>query len=113
MKGERLDERVLREGLAESRSAARGLILAGRVLVADEPVDKAGTLIPPDKAVRLRSGTRSFVSRGGDKLAAALALPRCRRLDGWIHGLSAAGGSDACRRPRRGQGADAFPAATR
>lgn len=76
MKGERLDERVLREGLAESRSAARGLILAGRVLVADEPVDKAGTLIPPDKAVRLRSGTRSFVSRGGDKLAAALAAFR-------------------------------------
>lgn len=73
MKGERLDERVLREGLAESRSAARALILAGRVLVADEPVDKAGTPISPEKPVRLRSGTRTFVSRGGDKLSAALS----------------------------------------
>ena len=72
MKGERLDERVLREGLAESRSAARALILAGRVLVDDETVDKAGTPIAPDKQVRLRSGTRAFVSRGGDKLAGAL-----------------------------------------
>lgn len=71
-RGERLDERVVREGLAESRSAAQALVLAGKILVDDVPVDKAGTRIAPDKAVRLKGGARSFVSRGGDKLASAL-----------------------------------------
>ncbi len=72
MKGERLDERVVREGLVESRSAAQALILAGRVLVDDGPVDKAGTRVAPESVVRLKGGQRAFVSRGGDKLAAAL-----------------------------------------
>ena len=72
MKAERLDERVVREGLAETRSAAQALILAGRVLIDDEPVDKSGTRIGPDRRIRLKGGLRAFVSRGGDKLAAAL-----------------------------------------
>jgi 23S rRNA (cytidine1920-2'-O)/16S rRNA (cytidine1409-2'-O)-methyltransferase len=72
VKGERLDERVVREGLVESRSAAQALILAGRVLVDDGPVDKAGTRVAPESVVRLKGGQRAFVSRGGDKLAAAL-----------------------------------------
>jgi len=72
VKGERLDERLVREGLAESRSLARSLVLAGRVLVDDRPVDKAGTRIDPESAVRLRGEGRRFVSRGGEKLAAAL-----------------------------------------
>lgn len=73
MKGERLDERVVREGLAPSRSAAQALILAGRVLVDDEPVDKSGTRIAEERSIRLKGGTRRFVSRGGEKLDAALA----------------------------------------
>lgn len=72
MKGERLDERVVREGLAESRTAAQALILSGRVLVDDAPVDKAGTRIAAERSVRLKGGARPFVSRGGEKLAAAL-----------------------------------------
>lgn len=72
MKGERLDERVVREGLAPSRSAAQALILAGRVLVDDEPVDKSGTRIVAERSIRLKGGMRRFVSRGGEKLAAAL-----------------------------------------
>ena len=72
MKGERLDERVVREGLAPSRSAAQALILAGRVLVDDEPVDKSGTRIPAERCIRLKGGARRFVSRGGEKLSAAL-----------------------------------------
>ncbi|MBB83112.1 MAG: TlyA family rRNA (cytidine-2'-O)-methyltransferase [Deltaproteobacteria bacterium] len=71
-KGDRLDERVVAEGLAASRSAAQSLILAGKVLVDDVPVDKAGTRIPPEKEIRLKGGPRAFVSRGGDKLASAL-----------------------------------------
>jgi 23S rRNA (cytidine1920-2'-O)/16S rRNA (cytidine1409-2'-O)-methyltransferase len=72
LKGERLDERVVREGLAESRSAAQALILAGRVLVDDQRVDKAGTRVAPEHTIRLKGGARPFVSRGGEKLAAAL-----------------------------------------
>jgi 23S rRNA (cytidine1920-2'-O)/16S rRNA (cytidine1409-2'-O)-methyltransferase len=72
LKGERLDERVVREGLAPSRSAAQALILAGRVLVDDEPRDKSGTRIAPERIVRVKGGLRRFVSRGGEKLAAAL-----------------------------------------
>lgn len=72
-KGERLDERVVREGLAESRSAAQALILAGRILVDDAPVDKAGVRVGPDARVRVKGGVRRFVSRGGDKLEGALA----------------------------------------
>ena len=71
-KAERLDERVFREGLAESRSAAQALILSGRVLVDDVPCDKAGTRIDPEREIRLKGGARSFVSRGGEKLTAAL-----------------------------------------
>ena len=71
-KGERLDERVVRDGLAESRSAAQALILSGRVLVDDARVDKAGTRVAPARSVRVKGGARRFVSRGGEKLSAAL-----------------------------------------
>jgi len=69
----RLDERVHAEGLAESRSLARSLILAGRVLVDDVPVDKPGTRVRDDAVLRLKGEARRYVSRGGDKLAGALA----------------------------------------
>jgi 23S rRNA (cytidine1920-2'-O)/16S rRNA (cytidine1409-2'-O)-methyltransferase len=49
------------------------LIIAGRVLVDDERVDKSGTRIPADRQIRLKGGPRPFVSRGGNKLAAALS----------------------------------------
>jgi len=39
-RGQRLDERVVAEGLAETRSRAEALIRAGRVLVDDAPVEK-------------------------------------------------------------------------
>jgi 23S rRNA (cytidine1920-2'-O)/16S rRNA (cytidine1409-2'-O)-methyltransferase len=71
-KPERLDERLVREGLAESRTEAQALILAGRVLVGDEPGGKPGMRVAPEKGVRLKGGARPFVSRGGEKLAAAL-----------------------------------------
>lgn len=72
-KGERLDERLVREGLAESRTAAAALIRTGEVLVDDAPVDKPGTRVRSGSSVRLRSARRRFVSRGGEKLAGALA----------------------------------------
>ena len=72
-KSERLDERLLAEGLAPSRTLGQALIRAGRVLVDDVPVDKPGTRIRGDARLRLRGEARRFVSRGGEKLAGALA----------------------------------------
>ena len=68
----RLDERLVADGLAETRSLAEALIRAGRVLVDDAPVEKPGTRVPPDAEIRLRGEPRPFVSRGGEKLAGAL-----------------------------------------
>ena len=69
---QRLDERMLADGLAETRSRAQSLIRVGRVLVDDTPVDKPGTAIRSDACVRVRGEDRRFVSRGGEKLAGAL-----------------------------------------
>ena len=70
--GRRLDERLVEDGLAPSRSRAQALVLSGVVLVDDSPVDKPGTRVAASAAVRLRGGVRQFVSRGGEKLAGAL-----------------------------------------
>jgi len=72
MKGQRLDERVVAEGLADNRTRARALIMSGSVLVDDVPCDKAGTVVKPEAAIRLKGTVRRFVSRGGEKLAGAL-----------------------------------------
>lgn len=68
----RLDERVLADGLASSRSQAHGLIRAGRVLVDDTLVDKPGARVRAEAMLRIRGQGRRFVSRGGEKLAGAL-----------------------------------------
>ncbi len=67
----RLDVLLVERGLAESRAQARGLIMAGRVRVGGERVDKAGTLVAPDVEIDLDQPPR-FVSRGGFKLEGAL-----------------------------------------
>ena len=68
----RLDQLLVARGLAPSRAQAQALILAGRVLVEGSAAAKAGTLVPEAAAVTLKPAPR-FVSRGGEKLAAALA----------------------------------------
>jgi 23S rRNA (cytidine1920-2'-O)/16S rRNA (cytidine1409-2'-O)-methyltransferase len=68
----RLDQLVLDQGLAETRSKARALILAGEILVAGQPACKAGQLIAPDDPVTLAHPGPRYVSRGGIKLAGAL-----------------------------------------
>jgi len=67
----RLDQLLVARGLAESRSKAQALIRAGLVLVEGQLRDKPGTLVPPDAAIALKERPR-YVSRGGEKLAAAL-----------------------------------------
>ena len=69
---QRLDERLVVEGLADTRSLAQSLIRAGRVLVDDTPNDKPGTRIQDEASVRVRGEQKRFVSRGGEKLAGAL-----------------------------------------
>lgn len=64
-------EALLDRQLAQSEQQARGLILAGRVLVNDARIDKPGQRIYSGDKIRLR-GVRNFVSRAGDKLQAAL-----------------------------------------
>ncbi|HEY0715920.1 MAG TPA: SAM-dependent methyltransferase, partial [Polyangia bacterium] len=70
---QRADLVVVEQGLAPSREKARALILAGEVLQGDTPIDKAGELIAADATLRLRNEPMPFVSRGGIKLAHALA----------------------------------------
>ena len=63
---------MVSRGLADTRAKAQALILAGRVQVDGRPVTKAGTLVPADAAVEVMEPASPYVSRGGDKLAAAL-----------------------------------------
>jgi 23S rRNA (cytidine1920-2'-O)/16S rRNA (cytidine1409-2'-O)-methyltransferase len=69
----RADQRLVELGLAESRSRAQALILAGEVLWGDRPVDKAGAQVSADAELHLRSNPLRYVSRGGLKLEKALA----------------------------------------
>jgi len=68
----RLDQLLVTKGLARSRTEAQALILAGRVSLAGGGMAvKPGTLVAGETAVTLKPAPR-FVSRGGEKLAAAL-----------------------------------------
>ncbi len=71
MKKIRLDELLVLRGLAESRAQAKALIMSGRVLRGTERLDKPGKDFPEDIELTVEQPPR-FVSRGGEKLAAAL-----------------------------------------
>lgn len=64
---------MIERELAPSRARAQALILAGRVLVDEQKVDKPGAAIRPDAVLRVLGDARRYVSRGGEKLEAALA----------------------------------------
>ncbi|WP_263365212.1 TlyA family RNA methyltransferase [Edaphobacter bradus] len=69
----RLDKLLVDQGHAASRERAQALILAGRVLVNEQRVDKPGAPVPADAAIRLLGSDLKYVSRGGLKLEHALA----------------------------------------
>lgn len=71
MKKLRLDELLVARGLAESRAQAKALIMSGRVLRGTERLDKPGKDFAEDIELTVEQPPR-FVSRGGEKLAAAL-----------------------------------------
>src|SRR5262245_42879185 len=67
----RLDVLLVERGLAESRAKAQAMIMAGQVRVAGQVTLKPATAISNDSVLTVDSGPR-FVSRGGEKLDAAL-----------------------------------------
>jgi 23S rRNA (cytidine1920-2'-O)/16S rRNA (cytidine1409-2'-O)-methyltransferase len=67
----RLDQLLVQRGMAETRSKAQALIMAGEVRVAGVASPKAGDLVPADVQVEV-AGALPYASRGGYKLAHAL-----------------------------------------
>jgi len=70
----RLDRILVDRGLTTSREQARALILAGRVLVNEFKIDKAGSQVPEAADIRIAGDRNPFVSRGGLKLQGALEV---------------------------------------
>jgi 23S rRNA (cytidine1920-2'-O)/16S rRNA (cytidine1409-2'-O)-methyltransferase len=72
MAKERADKVLVERGLAESRTRAQALILAGQVLVREQRIEKPGQLVETDAEIRIKGETLRYAGRGGLKLEAAL-----------------------------------------
>ena len=68
----RLDLLLVDKGLVPSRQKAQALIMAGKVLVDRQRLDKPGTAVSSDALITIQGADHGYVSRGGLKLAAAL-----------------------------------------
>jgi 23S rRNA (cytidine1920-2'-O)/16S rRNA (cytidine1409-2'-O)-methyltransferase len=68
----RLDKLLVERGLTTSRERAQALILAGKVLVDEQKIEKAGASIDSESILRLLGEDLRYVSRGGLKLEKAL-----------------------------------------
>jgi len=68
----RLDKLILQRGLATSRERAQALVLAGRVLVNEQKIEKSGASVDDEAVIRILGDEMPFVSRGGLKLARAV-----------------------------------------
>lgn len=75
MKRERIDKLLVERGLAESRTKAQAMVMAGVVLVDEQRVEKPSHQFDPNSTIRIKGGddpTSRYVGRGGLKLEAAL-----------------------------------------
>jgi len=72
MAKQRADQLLVEQGLAESRTRAQALILAGLVRCGERRVDKPGEQLATDAALALKDRDHPWVSRGGVKLAHAI-----------------------------------------
>src|SRR5687768_18193621 len=75
MKRERIDKLLVERGLAESRTKAQAIVMAGAVLANEQRISKPSDLIPSDAQIRVKGAddpTSRYVGRGGLKLEAAL-----------------------------------------
>ena len=93
----RLDELLVAQGLTDTRSRAKALILAGKVKLGTDRLDKPGRSLPTDAPIEVESPPR-FVSRGGEKLEGFLDqfkidVTGLRHLD---IGASTGGFTDCC-----------------
>jgi 23S rRNA (cytidine1920-2'-O)/16S rRNA (cytidine1409-2'-O)-methyltransferase len=68
----RLDQVLVRRGLAPSREQAQAAIAAGRVLVGGAIAERPSRLVAPDEPIEMAGPPPRFVGRGGEKLDAAL-----------------------------------------
>lgn len=68
----RLDVLLVERGLASDALSAGRLIMAGKVVVAEQRLDKVGQLVDREAPIRIKDDGSRYVSRGGDKLASAL-----------------------------------------
>lgn len=86
MKHERVDKLLVARGLAESRTRAQAMVMAGVVLVNEQRISKPSDLVPPDAGIRIKGGddpATRYVGRGGLKLESAL-----REFEINVHGLT-------------------------
>lgn len=74
----RLDKLLVDRGLTASRERAQALILAGKVLVNDQKLEKAGAQVEADCAIRLLGEDLKYVGRGGLKLDEPWNIGRSR-----------------------------------
>jgi 23S rRNA (cytidine1920-2'-O)/16S rRNA (cytidine1409-2'-O)-methyltransferase len=75
VKRERIDKLLVERGLAESRTKAQAMVMAGVVLVDEQRVEKPSQQFDPSTTIRIKGGddpTSRYVGRGGLKLEAAL-----------------------------------------
>jgi 23S rRNA (cytidine1920-2'-O)/16S rRNA (cytidine1409-2'-O)-methyltransferase len=68
----RADQLITDRGLAESRTRAQSLIMAGLVFAGDKRIDKPGQMLAEDAPIEVKGRDHPWVSRGGVKLAHAL-----------------------------------------
>lgn len=68
----RIDQLLVERGLAESRTRAQALVMAGHVMLGDKKADKPGLQVAEDAEVSVKGQDHPWVSRGGVKLAHAL-----------------------------------------
>lgn len=75
MKRERIDKLLVERGLADSRTKAQAMVMAGLVLVDEQRVEKPSHQFDPNSSIRIKGSddpTARYVGRGGLKLEAAL-----------------------------------------
>jgi len=70
----RLDRLLVDRGIAVTREKAKALIMSGLVVVGEERIDKAGTLVRHDAGIRIKGGGNPYVGRGGLKLKRGSAV---------------------------------------
>ncbi len=75
----RLDQALCKRGLAKTTSEAQGLIMAGKVVVGDQRIDKAGHMVADEVEIRIKGDLR-FASRAGDKLFGVVDVLRIAHL---------------------------------